>query len=227
MAVDSYVKLQSAVADAANRDDLFDDVTAYSPAVIDGMVKRAIENATYTISRDLAARGGSGLQEILDDTLTTTAGTETVSLPATMAGIKFFSVQSNPVQILQPKDFTTLINDEPTTTGNKPTAFSTVANTTAYLRPIPDSTYSLRLIYWKKLAALTTTTTNPLFDSHPDIYLAAASVELGALLQDDAYMSKWRVVYDQKMNDLTAQDKMLGWAAAISGAMPAVQVVIA
>lgn len=227
MAIDSYVKLQSAVADAANRDDLFDDVTAYSPSVIDGMVKRAIENATLTISRDLAARGGSGLQEVLDDTLTTTAGVETVSLPATIAGIKFFAVKAATYQILAPKDYTTLINDNPNTTTNKPLAFSTVALTTAYLRPIPDSTYTLRLIYWKKLVALTTTVTNPLFDGHPDIYLAAASVELGALLQDDAYMNKWRVVYDQKMNDLTAQDKMLGWAAAISGAMPAVQVVTA
>lgn len=227
MAIDSYVKLQSAVADAANRDDLFDDVTAYSPSIIDGMVKRAIENATLTISRDLAARGGSGLQEILDDTLATVAGVETVTLPTTIAGIKFFAVKTNPYQILQPKDFTTLVNDSPSATNNKPTAFSTVALTTAYLRPIPDSAYALRLIYWKKLAALTASVTNPIFDSHPDIYLAAASVEIGALLQDDAYMGKWRVIYDQKMNDLTAQDKMLGWAAAISGAGPSVQINIA
>lgn len=227
MAIDSYIKLQAAVGDTANRDDLFDDVTAYSPSVIDGMVKRAIENATLTISRDLAARGGNGLQEILTDSLATVAGTETVSLPSTTAGIKFFAVLGSTYQILQPKDYTTLINDNPGTTTGKPTAFSTVALTTAYLRPIPDSAYTLRLIYWKKLVALTTSVTNPIFDNHPDIYLAASCVELGALLQDDEFMNKWRVVYDQKMNDLTAQDKMLGWAAAISGAMPAVQVTIA
>lgn len=227
MAIDSLLKLESAVADAANRDDLFDDVTAYSPAVIDGMVKRAIENATLTISRDLAARGGSGLQEVLDDTLVTAVGIETVALPATLSGIKFFAIRTNPYGILQPKAFSSLINDNPATTSDKPAAFATVALTTAYLRPIPDSAYQLRLIYWKKLVALTTTVTNPFFDGHPDIYQAAASVEIGALLQDDAFMNKWRVVYDQKMNDMTAQDKMLGWAAAISGTMPAVNITIA
>lgn len=227
MAVDTYAKLQSAIADAANRDDLFDDITAYSPATINGMIIRSIENATSTISRDLAARGGTGLQELLIDTLTTTAGIEFVTLPDDTAAVKFFAVTTNPYQILQPKDFTTLVNDNLSTAPNKPNAFSIVSLMNAYLRPIPDSNYPLRLIYWQALASLTTTTTNPLFDAHPDIYEAAACVELGALIQDDAFMNKWRVVYTQKMNDLTSQDKLLGWAAAISGAMPSVQVNIA
>lgn len=227
MAIDSYVKLQSAVGDAANRDDLFSDVTAYSPATIEGMIKRSIANATLTIGRDLAARGGTGLQEVVNDALVTAAAVETVTLPATTAGIKFFAVTTNPYQILQPKDFTTLITDNASTAGGKPNAFSIVAGITAYLRPVPDATYPLRLIYWQALTALSVGVSNVIFDAHPDIYEAAACVELGAILQDDPFMSKWRVIYTQKVNDLTGQDKLAGWAAAMSGAAPSVQVVIA
>lgn len=227
MAIDSYAKLQSSIADAANRDDLFDDVTAYSPSVIDGMVKRSISNATLTISRDLAARGGTGLQEVLSDTLSTAAGVEYVDLPANTSGVKYLGITANPQSTLGPKDFTSLVNDNPNVAPNRPVSFSIVNRTRAYLRPIPDSNYPLRLIIWESLDDLAANVTNPIFAAYPDIYEAAACVELGATLQDDAFMSKWRVIYDQKMNDMTAQDKMLGWAAAISGAFPTVQITIA
>jgi len=38
MAIDTYNKLQAAIADTVNRDDLSADVTAFSPTQIDGAI---------------------------------------------------------------------------------------------------------------------------------------------------------------------------------------------
>lgn len=226
MAIDSFAKLKARLGFLANRDDLFANINI-GVTEIEDAISTAIGNATKTISRDLAKRGGTGLQETVTDSLTTTANTETVALPSGIAGIKFFAVTSNPVQVLDPKDFTTLINDNASNAPGKPNAYSVVGITTAYLRPIPDSAYPLRLIWWKSLATLTDTATNPIFDNHSDLYEAAAMVEISLALEDDTALNKWRVVYEQKIDDLTQQDMLAGWAAAISGATPSVQVVIA
>lgn len=226
MAVNSLAKLKSRLAYLANRDDLFTAPT-WTLTVIDDALSTAILNTTATISRDLAKRGGTGLQETLTDALSTASGVETVALPATLAGIKYFGLRTNPALILSPNDFTTLINTNKSTSTDKPTAYATVGITTAYLRPIPDAIYALRLIYFANLADLTALVTNPIFTAHPDIYEACGMVELGLFLENEATANRWRVVYEQKMNDMTSQDRMSGWAAAMSGATPSVQINIA
>jgi hypothetical protein len=226
--IDTLAKLKSRLAYLANRDDMFDSVS-FSPGTIDGEITIAIENATRTISRDLAKRGGVGLQEVVDDTLVTVAGTETVTLPTGFAGSKAFIRTSNPAVVLQPRDFVSLVNDFPSPVPSAPLVYSIVSGATpqVYLRPIPDCAYTLRLIYWKALVTLTDNVTNPLFDAHPDIYEAAGMVEIALSVEDEASATRWRVVYEQKMNDLSQSDRNSQWAAAMSGAMPQVQVTIA
>lgn len=229
MTIDTLAKLQTRLAYLANRDDMFDDV-AMTPATIDGNIEIAIENATRTISRDLASRGGTGLQEVVDNTLATVGGTETVTLPTGFAGAKAFIITASGSQIpLAPRDYVSMITEVPTSTTGVPSRYSIIQGTSprAYLRQIPDGVYSLRLIYWKNLVALTASVTNPVFDAHPDLYEAAGMVEIALSVNDEAQANRWRVVYDQKINDMTAQDRNSQWAAAMSGAMPQVQVVIA
>lgn len=228
MAIDTLAKLKSRVGFLANRDDLFASVDL-EPAEIDSGITVAIENATLTISRDLAKRGGNGLQETVDDTLVTVSGTETVTFPTGYAGVRAFVRTSNPQVVLQGRDYSAMINEFPSPTPGQPLVYAVVSGTTpkAYLRPIPDSAYTLRLIYWKNLVDLTDSVTNPIFDNHPDIYEAAAMVEVALLVDDDAAAAKWRTVYDTKMNELTAQDRNAGWAAAMSGAAPQVNIAIA
>lgn len=228
MAIDTLAKLKSRLAYLANRDDMFDDVS-FSPATIEGNIAVSIENATHTISRDLARRGGTGLQEVVDDSLSTTSGTETITLPTGFAGVKAFVRTSDPNVNLGPRDYTSMINDSPGNAGGAPLLYSIIYGTApkAYLRPVPDGTYTLRLIYWKNLVALTDSVTNPVFDAHPDVYEAAGMVELSLAVEDHDAAARWRVVYDQKLNDMTGQDRNSQWAAAMSGAAPQVSVTIA
>lgn len=228
MAITTLAALKTRLADLANRDDLFDSI-AMSPATIDSRIDTAIQNATRTLSRDLARRGGTGLQEVVDDTLSTTGGVEYITLPTGFAGVKSFIITANGNQTaLLARDYTSMINDIPTTVSGTPSRYAIVMGSTprAYLRQIPDGVYTTRLIYWKNLVDLTSTVTNPLFDAHPDIYEEAGLVEICKLERDFEAAAAYRVIYDQKLNDLTGQDKNSQWAAAMSGAMPAVQVVV-
>lgn len=229
MSINTLAALKTRLADLANRDDLFDQI-AMSPATIDSRIETAIQNATRTISRDLARRGGGGLQEVIDDTIATTGSVEYVNLPTGYAGAKAFILYTAGNQVpLLARDYTSMINEVSVTTTGVPSRYAVVMGATprAYLRQIPDGVYSTRLIYWKNLVDLTDSVTNPLFDAHPDIYEEAGLVEICKLERDFEGASSYRVIYDQKMNDLTGQDRASAWASAMSGAMPQVQVVVA
>jgi len=225
MPVDTYAKLQSALADTANDDSLFADVTAFSPTQIDGAVKRAIAYSTAAIERDLIARGGHKSMETITNSLTTTASQETMTLPTGFKGVRLFALTSSPYRILEFVDPNTLFTQYPFTTTGQPEKYTLIAGV-AYLRPIPDQAYTTRLIYNAALDVLSdTTTTNWLLTGHPDIYLSAGMVELCIYLENDDRLQFWRGFYDQKMNDLMGDDRQVRWAAVPS--KPSLQVQIA
>jgi len=227
MAVDTWEKLQSAIGDAANRDDLFTDVTAYSPAAIDGMIKRVIEDATAGIQRDLVSRGGHKNMETVTDALVTAAGVETVTLPTDFAGHRTFLLLTagGDYDALDFVDPTTLYNQYPGAATNTPLKFTLTGTNTARLRPVADSAYPLRLIYYQKLTALDASTQNWVLLNHPDIYISRAMWRLSLLLENDDRVQFWKGDYDQLMNDLMGDDRNVRWAAVPTA--PQVSVTIA
>ncbi len=225
MAIDTYARLQAAIGDAANRDDLFDDVTAYAPAVIDGMVKRAIADATIGIQRDLVARGGHKNMEALNDALITTAGSEVVTLPEDFAGHRAFMLAGEPVRILEFVDPTTLYRQYPGAAGGAPVKFTLTGARTARLRPVPEAAYPLRLIYYQGLTTLSADAVNWVLTGHPDLYVSRAMWRLSLLLENDGRVPYWKADYDLQMNDLMGDDRNVRWAGV--PAMPNLQVAIA
>jgi len=214
MAIDTYAKLQAAVGDTANRDDMFADVTAYSPSTIDGMVKRAIANATAGIQRDLVSRGGNKNMESLTSSLTTALGVEYMDFPTDFAGARTFLIATDPVQILEFVDPTTLFTQYPNATTGKPEKYTIVGTNRAYMRPIPDASYATKLIYTQQIPALSTTnTTNWVLTYHPDIYVERSMMEISIFLENDDRLQYWKGYYDQNVNDLMGDDRNVRWAA--------------
>jgi hypothetical protein len=215
MAIDTYDKLQATLADTVNRDDLSADVTTFSPAQIDGMIKRAIAYGTATIQRDILSRGGHKSMETVNNALTTTSGSETVTLPSDFGSVRAFMLTTNPYAVLEFVDPTTLFTQYPSTTTGKPEKYTIIGAGTVYLRPIPDSsTYGIRLVYYAHIPVLSSSqTTNWLLTSHPDIYVAAGMVELCIYLENDDRLQFWKGYYDQKLNDLMGDDRNTRWSA--------------
>jgi len=226
MAIDTYDKLQAAVADTVNRDDLSADVTAFSPAQVDGAIKRAISYAEKAIQRDLTARGGVKQMETVSNSLSTTPGVETLSLPEGFLGARVLAVNADPLRVLEFVDPNTLFTQYPAAATGRPEKYAIVGASTAYLRPIPDKAYALRLIYTTAIQPLSATQAyNWLLLAAPDLYIAACMLELCIYLENDDRLQYWKVYYDERLNALLGEDRNTRWAAV--PAKPSVQVAIA
>ena len=226
MAIDTYIKLRAALADTINRDDISADVTAFEGTTIDSQTKRFVTTATTSIQSDLIARGGTKAMEALSDALATTANVEYLDFPTDFGGVRSFIIASNPYRVLEFVDPTTLFSQYPTPTTGAPQKYTIVGARRAYLRPIPDSAYAVRLIYTQSMTALSADTdTNWLLTARPDIYIQRAMIEASIYVEDDARLAFWRGLYDQNMNDFLGDDRNVRWAAV--PVMPNLQITIA
>ena len=220
MAINTLDKLRSAVAYWANRDDLVSSITNFSPATIDSAIDQAITFATDTIGNDLIESGGYGSMETVTS-LSSTASTETISLPSDYKLQRAMVETSNPLKVLVFKDPTSLWNLYPDSTTGQPEAF-TIIGTTLYLRPIPDSVRTYRFVYYAEIADISSASgTNWLLTNQPSLYLAGAMIELAALLEQDV-PAKWAQIYTAKIGPLKGADKNSRWAAV--PAQPSLQV---
>jgi len=226
MAVDTYAKLQSHLADTINRDDLSDAVTNFSPASLDSTIVRMIAQAEERVERDIIARGGIKHMETVDNSLTTSSGVETVTLPSDFKLVRTFTLTSNPNVVLQAyPDINSLFTDFPATTNDEPAAYSIVGTNTAYLRPIPDGTYSTRLIYYAALPRLSdSNTSNWLLTNGLGVYVAGTMTELCMYLESNR-LEYWEGYYKQKLNDMMNDDRMVRFNATPT--KPSLQVAIA
>lgn len=226
MPIDTYNKLQAAVADTVNRDDLSADVTSFSPAQIDGAIKRAIAYAEKAIQRDIVARGGTKHMETVTNALTTTAGQEILALPTDFLGARVVAITGNPTRVLEFVDPNTLFSQYPSTATGAPEKYSIVGAATAYVRPVPDRAYPLRLIYTAAVPALSSEQTyNWLLLNAPDLYIGAVMLELCIYLENDDRLQFWKTYYDERLNALLGDDRNSRWSAV--PVKPSLQVALA
>ena len=227
MSIDNYNELQSHLADTINRTDLSDAVTTFSPSTLDSQIVRAISLAEQRIQNDLMSRGGISHMEEVDDSKDTVGGTETVTMPTGFLALRTMAITTNPYTVLQGYgDINSLFNTFPSTTSSKPQGYSIVGTTTAYLRPIPDQAYDLRIIYYKALDKLSASTaTKWLTQNGIGVYVGAAMVELCMYVQDYNATQLWESFYDAKLADLMRDDRVTRFGVVPTRA--SVQVAIA
>lgn len=226
MAITTYQGLRAAICDTVNNDAISSAVTAFESISIDSTVKRAVEKATMRIQRDLISRGGHKNMEAVNTSLTTTNGVEYLDFPSDFAGARVFQLSTNPLVNLAFADPNSLWLEYPTPVTGKPVKYTIIGLQRAYMRPIPDSTYATRLVYYQQLTALSADSdSNWVLTYHWDIYEAAAMLELCLALETDERLQYWNGIYNQKMNDLMGDDRNVRWAAVPQ--TPTVQMAIA
>ena len=78
----------------------------------------------------------------------------------------------------------------------------TLNATTIELAPYPDTTYSVKLVYYKKPTALSdNTATNEFLENTPDVLLYASLVEAEPYLMNDARIAVWSNLYQQAITN--------------------------
>ena len=190
MSITTYAELQTTIAGYLARSDLTTQIPDF------------IRLAEVRLRRDLRIR-----QMLTSTTLTCTSGTATVTIPSDFLEIKDFVVTGNPVRPLNYESPSLFSRNSRSMDAGKPLDYTVLA-TTFKLAPIPDSNYSLSLVYSAAPAYLSdTNTSNTFLTVCPDLLLYASLLEAEPYLMNDARVNTWGTMFDRAMSSLTRSDE--------------------
>ena len=185
MALSTYSDLKTAIANFLARDDLTSQIPDF------------IKLAEARMSRELSSR----TQE-KRATATTVAGDGFISLPTDLRSIRNVQLNTDPFTILK---FHTaeMLSKEYSQSGNgKPRGY-TIIGTEIQLRPIPDTTYTVEIVYGEGIDSLSdTTTNNTILTRHPDAYLYGSLTNAYTYLMDEARATQYDGVFTRIMSEI-------------------------
>jgi hypothetical protein len=191
MALTTYTELKASIADWLNRTDLTTTIPDFI-SLAEAQIERTLRTRQMIVRANASFDSEYGA--VPDDFL------ETKSLKLT---------STNP---LTPLAFLSIDDMDAArshyTASGRPRFFSVVGGQFR-ISPTPDAAYTTELIYFAKLAKLSSTVaSNWLLTSSPDIYLYGSLLQAAPYLQDDARIQTWATLYERALNDLrTADDR--------------------
>jgi len=189
MAISTYAELQTTIASYLARSDL----TA--------MIPDFIRLAETRLRRELRIR-----QMLKVSTTTTTAGDATIELPSDFLQMRDLHLQTNPVTSLEYQSPSALFRNARTTDSGLPHQYTVLAEE-FQLAPIPDSAYTLNLLYYSAPPFLSNTnTTNAFINTCPDLLLYGALGEAEPYIMNDARLQTWASLYERGLTALTVSD---------------------
>jgi hypothetical protein len=187
MAITTNAELETAVGNWLHRSDL----TAIIPDLVMLGEKR--------IFREVRTRD-------MESALSVTIASGVAALPADFVELKHAYIDGTPIRTLEirPADwiykkFTTRSSD------SKPNTVA-VEGSNLIFGPYPDSAYTVKGIYYKRLTAVSSSA-NALFTKNPDLYLWAALAEAAPYLKNDARALVWVAKYDAAIKAINEEDK--------------------
>lgn len=190
MAIATYSDLQTTVANYLARSDL----TAQIPDFI--------RLAEIRLRRDLRIR-----QMMNAATTATTGGDATVALPADFLEVRDLVVQSNPVRPINYISPSVFSRNARVTESGVPTDYTILA-TEFKFAPVPDSAYTIEIVYYAAPDYLSSSNTSNVFLANcPDLLLYAALGEAEPYLMNDARIQIWAVMYDRGLASLNTSDE--------------------
>ena len=185
MAFTNYTDLKATVADYLARSDLTTQIPDF------------IQLAENRLRRDLRARF---MLKVV--TTTTTAG----ALPSDFLAMRGLYLQTTPVSTIEYLSNPSFFTNARTTESGVPTKYTVLA-TEFQFAPIPDSTYTLNMLYYAAPPYLSSSVSSNVFLANcQDLLLYATLGEAEPYLMNDARVQTWAALYDRGVNSLTAAD---------------------
>jgi hypothetical protein len=184
-----YTTLQATIADYLARSDLTTQIPEF------------IRLAEDRLLRDLRIR-----QMLKVATASTTAGDATVSLPSDFVAMKDLHLQGNPPQTIKFLSTSNFFRNALTAVSGLPN-FYTLLGAEFQFAPIPDSVYTLQMVYFYQPEYLSDTNSSNLWLANtPDLLLYAALGEAEPYLMNDERLNTWASMYDRGMIALRKSD---------------------
>ncbi len=189
MALNTYSNIKASIADYLDRSDLTTQIADFMTLA---------ENRIY---RDLRVRA---METALSDTIS--GGT--IAVPAGYLEAKYFYLDGSPIQPLQRKDLSFIYENYPTRSSDAKPVFYAREGANFIFGPFPNSDYTVKGIFYKKLAVLAATTneTNFITDDIPAALLFGSLVEAEPFLQNDERLPVWQSRYAEVIRQAQADD---------------------
>lgn len=189
MAILNYADLQATIANYLARSDL----TAQIPSFI--------QLAEVRLRRDLRIR-----QMLKSATTTTTGGDQTVALPTDFLQLRDLFVETNPIQPVEYVTPSVFSRNARVTESGLPVYYTIIASEFKFA-PVPDTNYTLQILYYANPPFLTNTNpSNDFLAVCPDLLLYGSLVEAEPYLFNDSRIQLWAGMYDRGVAALTAAD---------------------
>jgi|TARA_R110000823_G_scaffold298605_1_gene419001 hypothetical protein len=198
MALTNYTELQASVADFLNRSDM----TSVIPDFI--TMCEADMNRTLRV-REMSIRTRAPIDS------------QYVKLPADFLGMRNIDLLTDPVTPLSYLNLQNLDIHRSNKSTGKPLYYSIMQGSIEFA-PVPDSEYTLEIIYYQKIPALSTNSTNWLLTDHPDAYLYGTLMHSAPYLQSDERVGLWAGKYNQILQQIKTSDE----SAKFSGSTPSI-----
>jgi hypothetical protein len=190
MAFTSYSDLKTTVANYLGRSDL----TAQIPDFI--------RLAETRMARDLRTR-----QMLKSATATMTGADARVALPTDFMEVRDLYILGNPrmpVTYLSPSAFTRDARADET---GKPFYYTVLASEFLFA-PVPDTSYTLQILYYAKPVVLSDSNASNVFlANYYDALLYGSLAEAEPYLVNDARLQTWISLYDRARNNINESDE--------------------
>jgi hypothetical protein len=190
MSFTSYADLQTSIAGYLARSDL----TAQIPDFI--------RLSELRLRRDLRIR-----QMLKSVTTATVAADSTVELPSDFLEVRDLFVVGNPVQPLTYHSPSAFNRNTRSWEIGKPRDYTVLAND-FQLSPVPDTVYTVQMLYFAAPTFLSNSNTSNVFLANtPDALLYGALLEAEPYLMNDARLNTWGSMFDRAMSSITRSDQ--------------------
>ena len=197
MAFTNYTDLKASVADYLARTDLTTQIPDF------------ITLAELRLKRDLRIR-----QMLKVATTATVVSDSTVGLPSDFLAIREIHLDTNPASSLEYLSPTSFFSNAFTTNLGKPTKYTVLAAEFQFA-PIPDSAYTVQILYYATPTLLSSSVSSNVFLAYcPDLLLYAALGEAEPYLINDARIQTWAALYDRGLASLSSSDESSEYAGS-------------
>tara|TARA_B100001057_G_C22871397_1_gene959070 strand:+ start:7387 stop:8007 length:621 start_codon:yes stop_codon:yes gene_type:complete len=199
MAITTFAELKTAIANFLARSDLTDRIPEF------------IALAEARMSRELETRS----QE-KRSTANTISGDEFISLPTDLRKIRLVKLNTDPISVLDYASPTDFYTTYPSSGGGRP-KYYTVLGAEIVLRPIPDSVYTVELIYGEEIAGLSdANTTNTILTRHPDAYLYGSLSASYIYLMEEARAAQYDTLFSRAIQEINDSNDRAFYSGTLS-----------
>lgn len=185
MSIQTYAELQDAVASFLARQDLTEEIKTF------------IGLAEARMGRELDTR-----HQEKRATTSTVADDEYIIMPTDLRQVRMVKLNTAPQRVLEYKTPNQLYTDYPNDARGIPVAY-TILGTELALRPIPDTVYTLEMIYGEGLDRLSDINiNNVVLTRHYDAYLYGSLSHAYTYLMDEQRAQVYDGYFDRAMSEI-------------------------